>query len=312
MLGLPEKGMASSSNKHNCDYEFICDWIEASLLFERDRLSKSDVIDCLLENGIYKEQDFAKLLVDDAWKVVGDRFTLLGNPLGIRVGRESISKSGEWTDYPAYSFCMALSCSQLYPSWEAGCSDEFSTQGLLFERLSFESFTQLLPGWELKLIGWSPQNPGKLKDTVHEIISYLKEHPGSELDVHVSSYANEMGLDLLAYYSYKDQHANSLTMMVQCASGKNWKEKKRTPDLALWNKVVNFNSPPAKAFVMPFSFADRQSFRKETVSVQGMFIDRYRLLNPTGRSVDWVSKEVNDDLLDWLWPRVSSLPLEND
>lgn len=310
MLGLPERGVSRSTKKHNSDLPTICDWIEASLLFVDDELSKTDVTDVLIENEVYSNQDFALEFVDSAWEVIRARILALNGALGLHWTSERIQRTASWQDFPAYAFCLTLSCgSYVYPTWAAQYGYDPATQGSLFERIAHRSFASMLPGWQVQRVGWAPDNAVRLKDTIGHIISALNEVANAELDVYVDDNANELGLDLLAFYSFGDIHASLPVLMIQCASGRDWKQKRHTPDLTIWNKVVNFNSPPVKGFAIPYSFVDGQEFRREATQVNGIFLDRYRLLNPNkGAEPVWNEPNLNADLIAWVRPRIEALP----
>lgn len=185
MLALPEAGMAYSVGAHNVNPDYLCDWIEASAVFSRDRLSKSDVIDALVENEVYEEQDFASQIVDDAWSTLGRRLQYQHSPLGLQVEGNRIIRSFSWDTFPSYAFCLLLACAPLYPSWARGWGVPHSVHGNLFEELTEESVRHLFSGWRVRRVGWSPENKAKLKDTIEGIISELNEVAGSEIDLHV-------------------------------------------------------------------------------------------------------------------------------
>jgi hypothetical protein len=94
---------------------------------------------------------------------------------------------------------------------------------------------------------------------------------------------------------------------MQCASGKNWDGKLDTPDVRRWMKLVQFASDPKKAFSMPFALPDLEFLRK-CEKVNGMFLDRYRLLSPGYNNYDWISQALKDRLNAWLEPRIAALP----
>ena len=58
MLALPEQGIARSVTEHNSDINVLCDWVEASVVFDDTlELSKSDLIDILIENEVYPSNE---------------------------------------------------------------------------------------------------------------------------------------------------------------------------------------------------------------------------------------------------------------
>lgn len=310
MLALPETGMRHSVNAHNVDLDVLCDWIEASIVFEDERVSRSDVVDMLMESNIYEEQDFAAERVEAAWGVLKERARLLGAPIGLSVTNQRLVRNEDWTAFPAYAFCLALSCTTLYPSWAAAWRKvEGSTaQGELFERITEKSFANNLSGWQVSRVGWSPGNAVKLKDAVAGIIRDLREVYGAEWDVHVDGAANELGLDLLAFKPFDDLHASFLVLMVQCASGENWKSKRTTPDLTIWRKVINFNSNPVRGMAIPFAFAEASEFRKQSTPVNGIFVDRNRLLAPLLADKSKELDALNADIAKWLEPKANLIP----
>jgi len=310
MLALPECGMNYSVKKHNIDIDVLCDWIEASILFEVDEISKSDVVDVLIENEVYVSQDFAGEVVDIAWAILKERLKLPSAEIRFSITGNRIERANTWDSFPAYAFCLAVTCaSYLYPDWAKEYGHDSATQGSLFERVTLESLQRIFPSWTIRRVGWAPDNPVRLKDAVGEILADLNEMANNDIDLHVTDNANELGLDLLAFCSFDDQHASFPIVMVQCASGKDWVEKRHTPDLTVWRKIVNFNSQPLKAFAIPYSFTDAKDFRKNAAKVDGLFIDRYRLLVPkAGKALCDMAAELNADLLAWIRPRVEALP----
>lgn len=94
---------------------------------------------------------------------------------------------------------------------------------------------------------------------------------------------------------------------MQCASGGDWMGKLHTPNIETWKRIITFSSSPQRAFSMPFALGDDEFFRCCT-EIDGVLIDRYRLLS-AGSTGDWVSASLKSDLINWLLPRLSALPL---
>ena len=70
MLAIPKVGMAKSvAPEHNVQLDALCDWIEASLLFDDlDFISASEIIDVLHEEELYSDSRFyVGKLIDRAW-----------------------------------------------------------------------------------------------------------------------------------------------------------------------------------------------------------------------------------------------------
>ncbi len=310
MLAVPETGMGWSVDAHNVDRGKLCDWIEASIVFDSPRITKNDVVDALIENNIYESQDKASEIVTEAWATVSTRVRQLGFPFGIKVEAERMTRERAWDNFPAYSFCLTLACAELFPSWAAKWKGGHNEQGEIFEEITAESLKGLLAGWKIRRVGWSSTSKIKLKDAIDGIIGEINEVAGSELDLHVDSSANELGLDVLAYYPFSDNSAAIPLILFQCASGKNWVDKRHTPDLAIWEAVVSFCSKPVKGFAMPYAFASAADFRKQSRPVGGMFMDRNRLLQSFEGSGDRLPQPLNQRIRDWAAPKLQLLPTD--
>lgn len=309
MLALPDKGISYSAKKHNVDLNVLCDWIEASVVFDEEQVSRSDVIDILMEEQIYDDQNFASEIVETAWSVISRRTSYLSQPLGMGVLGNRIYRTDDWTAFSAYGFCLALSCVQLYSKLSLIWGGEYVIQGALFEELTAEAFNQTLPGWTVQRIGWSAtNNPISLSNALPTMLSDLNESEGSDSALHINTSVKDMGLDLLAFYSFEDQQASIPVLLVQCASGKNWPSKRHTPDIELWKKIINFNSQPTRVFAMPFAFADALQFRREAAPVNGIFFDRYRLLQAFRKNDTNISLGLSRQLDEWVRPRIAQLP----
>ena len=306
MLALPDKGIAVSVNEHNSKLDTCCDWIEGSILFSSEELSSTDIIDFLIEEGMYKEQDFASQMVDDAWAEMRRRQVLVGSEFPFSVEHRRIKRLRLWQDVPAHSFCTLLSLATVYDNWGARFGSDYTVQGELFELLTKESLEHQLPGWKIYHTGWCQQTSIKLPDIVDNVINQLGELPGN-IEAWANPNANDAGLDLLCYQPFADNRVGIPVYLMQCASGGDWKQKLRTPELELWTKVIQFAAEPKKAFATPFAFLD-DAFRKTCSRVNGMLLDRYRLLTAYRYDENWVSAPLSARIIAWAEPRVSELP----
>ena len=85
MLALPASGFSPSIASHNVRIDVLCDWLEGSVVFGKAQLAASEVVDLMIENGIYEDQGFAWERMADAWAELKRRSDLLkdGYPVGI-------------------------------------------------------------------------------------------------------------------------------------------------------------------------------------------------------------------------------------
>lgn len=311
MLSIPSSGVYPSVNVHRSKFQVLCDWIEGcSVFMEEEELSASQIVDILCESLVYKEQNFAWEMVDNIFRELKRREELMGELSGIHVDNESIKRLMHWKDVPAYSFCLVLSFPYLYPEWAKQFCDDYTTQGSLFELLTLESLKAIFPGWEVVRTGWAPDHVVTIEDVSKNISERLNEKLG-DIEHWVNPRANEAGLDVLCYRPFRDYRVGIPVFLMQCASGKNWEEKVRLPEMRVWTKIIQFASEPKKAFSIPFALSD-QEFARKCNQVNGMLLDRYRILSPGCTGLNWLSDGLRDSLITWLEDRVQSLPFESN
>ena len=105
MLRIPSQGLQRSVNRHNCRIDILADWVEGSALFTETRISKTDVVDMLLEEEAYREQDFAAEYVADIWLELQNRVRL-GRISALSIDARGVEPNRSWEAVPAYSFAL--------------------------------------------------------------------------------------------------------------------------------------------------------------------------------------------------------------
>jgi hypothetical protein len=176
----------------------------------------------------------------------------------------------------------------------------------LFEELAAASIRIMLSDWHVHQTGWTTQQTKKLNAVVQEVAALIHEPIGNVLRW-TKAQANEAGLDLLCFRSYSDGRAGIPVYLVQCASGGNFEGKLHTPNLKIWKRIVEFTAEPRKGFAMPFSLTDEE-FTRVCNLVDGLLLDRYRLLAPGRTTGDWMPPPLKANLINWVEPRIATLP----
>ncbi len=310
MLALPDNGMSRSVDNHNIKFDILCDWIEGSILFDEneDEFSMRKVVDVLIDENIYKEQDFAQNIVNDAWNELKRRLNWVGQGTPFFFQHSRVKRTGAWQDTPAHSFCVLVSLSQCYKRWWASVSGgDYNEQGELFELLTQESLKKQFSDWQVQSTGWSRTQPAKLYEVVNRVADWLGEASRNDINNWIHSRSKEAGLDLLCYRPFPDNRSGFPVYLMQCASGQNWMEKIYAPDINLWQKLIEFVVRPQKAFAIPFALSE-DDFRNQCVVIQGLFLDRYRLLTAARYHEQWVSSSLKNRIVEWAIPRVNQLP----
>jgi hypothetical protein len=311
MLAVPTVGFARSVHAHNVSLDVLADWIEANaLLGDDDQLSGASLIDVLRDEQICDDQSMAADIIGNGWTELRRRQKCIGRawPIGIAPGR--ITREQSWQNVPAHTFCILLALAKWYRGWARTFGNNYTEQGELFELLTQKSLESQFQGWRTHLTGWSRTHARKLDAVVEEIASLLGEARGS-VKRWASPSANEAGLDLLLYRPFNDARVGIPVYLTQCASGGDWEGKLHTPRLEVWRKIIEFAAIPKKAFATPFSFLDDEFVRNCNL-VDGLLLDRYRLLAAGDENPAWIPSDLRDRLIAWCQPRVSSLPSLNN
>jgi len=299
MIPLPSKGVRTSINAHNCRLDVLADWIEGSALFEGTRVSQSDVRDSLLEHDVYREQDFASAFVADLWLEIRRRIDR-GHLTTLVIDANGVEAVQPWQQSSAHAFCLTLSLRD----WYSQIDESYIEQGELFEKLTEKSL--LARGWRLLRTGWSSTRVNRLTATVEQISTHLVEPVSGGIGRWTRPDAKDAGLDLICDRPFPDGRGGRPLYFVQCASGANWRDKLRTPDLRLWDKLIDFSNRPAHGFAIPYALPDDE-FRQTANSVNGMVLDRLRLIGLPADVGNWTTPALEAELKAWCSPRIDEL-----
>jgi len=309
MLGVPGIGIKPFRNGHQTDLNIFCDWLEGSLLFTGyGRLSLSDIKDVLMEEHLYDQQDKASEFLADVWREFDRRKSALGNSYPIQIEDLKLLRLTTWRQSPAYSFCLLLSYAERYGKWAKGFGHDFTEQGLLFEEITAEALKQELDGWKIHSTGWSSAHAAGLETIVEDVRMRLGEEAGKLGKFPKFKVAKDAGLDVVLSRPFSDNRIGFPVYLVQCASGVKWEGKRNEPNLNVWKTFIDFAVIPKKALAIPFTLPDDE-FWWSCRHMDGMLIDRMRLLSGGRRKPNWVSNHVKRRVIDWMVPRVKVLPL---
>jgi len=310
MLAIPSTGFARSVSEHNVQLDALCDWIEGSLLFSQNRISEPEVVDLLCEGKFYDSKEFAHERVSSAWSELRKRQGFIGKSNPYRFDYLGIELQADpWRDAPAHSFCVLLSLAKWYNKWARSSGCNYTEQGELFEGLTKEAVTNLFPACRVHQTGWSRTHTSKLDGVVRDVGSLLGETTGN-VSKWTTASANDAGLDLLCWIPFPDARGCYPTLLFQCASGCDYPRKLGTPELNIWRRLIEFRAQgfPRKAFATPFAFLDDE-FTRTCNRVDGLLLDRYRLLGAGIHKRHWMSRELAKKIAKWAKPRVRKLPL---
>lgn len=307
MLALPGEGLKQPvKERHKVDEDLLCDWIEANVLFDQPSVSGAELVDLLMEQQYYKDQSLAWQLFDILSFKLQQRARALGEGYPLKLTEQLIERRGPWQEFLPYSFCLALSLARPFADWAASFGQNFTEQAVLFEQLSECSLALLLPRWSIYRTGWSATDPTRLKEVVQRLASAIGAKVGN-LDDWAPEHGKDGELDVACVFEFPDARGSHTVYLTQCASGKNWPSKLHTPRLEMWQKLIDFTVQPARCFTIPYALSDKE-FRTNALTVQGLFLDRLRLLVPGREIRTWVPQELSAQIERWVRERLESLP----
>ena len=307
MLPIPDSGIYKSINEHNIDFGFLCDWIEGSILFAEDEFSTIDIVQALIDGGIYVESDFAMRIVREIWQELERRLKCVAPRIPFSVSDLRVQRITSWQDAPAHSFCVLLSFAKCYKKWWNRVSDsDYNEQGELFELLTQESLKEQFSDWQVKRTGSSHTQSVKLHEVMRQVADWLDRPIKPDAGERINSRAKDAGLDLLCYHRFPDKRAGFPIYFMQCASGQNWNDKVFTPDLDLWGDYIDFVVRPQKAFAIPYALSEAD-FREQCILVKGLLLDRYRLLAASRCRQHWESPMLTNRIVKWATPKINQL-----
>lgn len=302
MLALPDKGVRQSTAAHNVDLSMFVDWLEASAIVDQDEISFSSIVDVLLEEQKYAKQDFAWDLIELATREIERRLHALGDGYPFSLKKKRLKPRKTLKERPDYGYCLEVSLCSFYQPVKAPKPKEIQIRGLLMEQLAGSALTEMLPRWTIFITGWSKQKPIKFHQTAARVAELLWS---AIKDDNLFKERNEAGLDILCFRGFGDRNGGFQSLMVQCATGSSdWEKKRKEPDLAIWRNAVELPVVPTRALALPFALDERR-FKESTIIVEGPVLDRFRILEPSKRGMEWLSAEMNDDLFNWCkarWP----------
>jgi hypothetical protein len=310
MLEFPVSVTNTRSSQGPVSIPRLCDWIEASVPFQKtEELGAGELIDVLMDEEICSDQASAWAIKDDAWREFHRRqrgTTTRSYPFVAPETR--LKRRAQWFEVPAYSFCLFLSLFDLYGKWTPSLGNSYVEQGELFELLTEQSLKASLLTWEIHRTGWSRSTPNHLRSIVTTVAEKVNE-PVGNVEKWTRPTAKEAGLDILCYRPYQDNRGSLPVFLLQCASGRDFEDKLHTPDIKIWRRIVDFTSEPRRAFATPRTFTEYE-FTMLANRVDGLFLDRYRLLSASSHKSNWMSEQLKRRIVRWLRPRVKVLPWE--
>ena len=262
--------------------ENVSDWAEFYLAFRKEELSRAE-LSSFIEGSSGSEPPEG--FIDSVWLELEARETLYGEKPPYCVQRGLLQPNIDWEECPEYMTCLIFALE--------GNPIEPLKSGVLFERITNEAVRRFLGG-ESIVVGF----PKSMK--VVDMAAALGEKFASD----PPWYRKDRDLDVVVWKPFGDQRASQVIILIQCAAGHNWTEKKALC-LDAWCKYVHFACKPMKGFSIPVIISDK--VRLEDVSTDvGLIIDRARIYR---NMIEEALKDssLRKDLKEWCTIRLKAM-----
>ena len=250
----------------------LADWLELTCLESGDKnASAGDLVRTL---QIRVENDNAVELSLEAISEVEQRIIASGNSYPFALNGASllqVKDDGDWHQYIAYIFCLCLS----YYGWQQE-TNALVNPWLLFEELSCIAAEQYVHGKVFPFGKRCSENRDAFTRAVNDLCKAIGEGQGLRPQTHQGQ--QDDGVDLVAWRDFEDMRESKLLLFGQCASGENWKSKRKDLDPSgFWRQWMSEGnvSPLIRSFFMPHRVVkDRWAFHARKTD---LLFDRCRL-----------------------------------
>lgn len=308
MIQIPQLGFRQSINESNVSVNALGDWLEANLVFGEEPVTKSAVVDLLIKYNICTAtgQDLAHSIAAEGWSELKRRRKWGGLSECIEISRTQVFEDILWTDSIVRSFFLLLSLLKIFPDW-ANRHRDYVSQGNLFEKVVEEICPAILPGWKSFRAGWAPDNTQDVPSILSELRDRLNVAGAADPTRWYKPGTKDAGLDIVCYREFEDEKEALPTLFLQCASGKNWREKVTTPNPELWSRLMDSAVKPGTGIAAPFVVED-QELRAAALTGQVVVFDRLRMLSAVRNEKVQIPSELQNQLVDWMRPRVEDIP----
>src|SRR6184192_2030206 len=110
LLQIPDDLKAPQSDDATREIEVAADWLEASVLFSRERVTKPDISDLLTDVSIFDDRAAAIRFIDDVWATLRLRRQQQngGGPFDFDYQDMHLAVTS-WRAASAHAFCLLLS-----------------------------------------------------------------------------------------------------------------------------------------------------------------------------------------------------------
>jgi len=311
MIDLPAKCVAR-------DLQPLADWVElCAIVGPPGEVSQVDVYRMLGEEESYRdsyrddplapEDDVMLALAEDVWSLLSARESLLGRAYPFTVDDDLLLRSRKsWRDTPSYTAMLLIASLLQYPPDIQVCSVDGFTFRQLFEKIVQASGRGLFGGPSVRFgVPPEPGWPTGFRERVKKLADEMALDLGN-IDAQTHSREQDRTLDVCSRLSFGDDGPGSIAVLTQCATGKNWKDKRGEPSLAEWRSMFVWEEQLVRSIAVPLWIGKRREYGSLHRHFDAMILDRPRLLS--GRPDRFLDKAARKSVRQWCEAQIKRLP----
>lgn len=241
------------------------DYVEVVAVFSNDSfISVADMLDRLKDQGLIRQKekdadqaeqnDENQVFVENIFRLIVDRGQLYGDdyPFSIRDSNKIILKEPNSLTQrnKLYLFLLFSSSLNLFGIFQPELTTEF-------ELVCYHVLKNFLPSHAvIRSFGKNTTYTGTAVQKIRALASEINVGTDDTALDQISPIGmQERGLDLIGWIPFTDNVPNLLTVMGQCACGKEWYQKTRETER--YNRYFSFHcSKPVHSMFIPFSIID--------------------------------------------------------
>lgn len=317
MLPLPESDWSNP--------EVLASWMELTVLAEDDGVAlRGDALEALRDSQLFADasitrgderdsstEDSAASALHETWQVLRRREELLEDAWPLRLTDNTLSRApGKTTLRPVAAYATILLLEAASSKWYSSIAIEPGDPVReWFEHITVASVGRLIGGRTERFgapfpRGWPNSFSGRVKQ-----LAGLFGVEAREADVKRLATPDQQddALDAVARSRLGDEEPGTPYLLVQCATGANWKtDKSGEPRMALWRKYIAWNGPTYKAIAIPFCLRGKGELERASASHgDAVVFDRLRI--SAGAPDQEIDDVIRKKLVKWCSAKFAKL-----
>ncbi|WP_321296866.1 hypothetical protein [Marinifilum fragile] len=264
------------------------DFIEIQALFSADALSLNDILAKFYKESIkisnlsdkdgnkYSEsekKDNDEIWIKEQFQICAYRENLLDENYPFNLGLNSIQlKDDLSSNQEVYILLLLSSNLNYFPDFKPNLTKDF-------EAVSYEVLKNFLPANAItKQFGKNSDYTGSAKEKIRKLAADLKIRCNNEFIEETATGNQERGLDLIGWIPYKDGIPNLITLLGQCACGKEWYNKKG--ETKRYEKYYHFDkgTTPIHSMFIPYALVKSENSFYQADEIDNLLFERFRII----------------------------------